>query len=133
MHNTQWTVDTLKEHFEALRTDDLRALEAVATDVKSKFESMNEFRGALSDAQNKNITRNEAETEFKAIRAQMMTEVKSLNDKFDVLIARLSTEEGIKQGAQSTKAFFMSFPGMMLTVLSIGTVVVAVIAYLLKK
>jgi len=57
---SEWTVDTLKEHVEALRYADnqalMRALETVATSAKVLAESMreykesqNEWRGTVND------------------------------------------------------------------------------------
>jgi hypothetical protein len=67
---TEWTVTTLKEHFEALRADDLRAVAELAasnekalqetrTATEKRFDSVNEFRGSLSDQTKTYVTKAE--------------------------------------------------------------------------
>lgn len=56
----EWTIKTLKEHFDALRADDRRVIDAALAsadraNVKAeaaadkRFDAVNEFRGTLSD------------------------------------------------------------------------------------
>ncbi len=68
--STEWTIATLKQHFEALRTDDLRAVAELAasnekalqetrTATEKRFDSVNEFRGQLSDQTKTYVTKAE--------------------------------------------------------------------------
>lgn len=57
---SEWTIDTLKEHLEALRKDDQQAMAAALASadravakadlaMEKRFDGVNEFRAALSD------------------------------------------------------------------------------------
>jgi hypothetical protein len=53
---SEWTVTTLKEHYDALLTErDLRYQQRFEAGEK-RLDGMNEFRGALKDAQSTFVT-----------------------------------------------------------------------------
>ncbi len=77
---TEWTVSTLKEHFDQLRASDQEAIAAAlaaaekavtkAEEASSKrFESVNEFRQTLSDQTATFLTRKEAMAALTAVVA----------------------------------------------------------------
>jgi hypothetical protein len=70
MSKPAWTLEALKEHFEALRVDDQRAVEAALSAAKEAVtaaevnaerwrNSSNEWRGAMSDRERTFISRAE--------------------------------------------------------------------------
>ena len=68
MAKSDWSIDTLKEYFDELRQGDQRAVQAALEAAKEaviksetaadkRFESVNEFRKALSDQAQDQVTR----------------------------------------------------------------------------
>lgn len=61
MSEPGWTIDTLKEHFEALLDRDLAARDRALAAMEKRLDGMNEFRSALADQQRTLMPRAEAE------------------------------------------------------------------------
>ena len=125
----EWTVGTLKKYFDAsvrslkeyfdvTRADDQRALaaalvntqlalEKVASAMESKFASMNEFRGALSDQSKEMMTRNEAQAELGSIRQEIATEFRRINDKIEGLTKTKDEGTGKSSGFDKSWAILL--------------------------
>jgi hypothetical protein len=69
---------------------------------EKRFESINEFRGTLSDQARTLMPRAEAEGQFKV-----------LNEKLDALSARLSARENQSQGLASGWAYVVGIVGIL--------------------
>ena len=97
-----WTTDTLKYHIEQRFTDQDKAVQAALLAAKEavlkaevasekRFESVNEFRGQLSDQTATFIPRAEANTKFDA-----------LGEKVSELTDRMNTSHGERNGSEIT-------------------------------
>jgi hypothetical protein len=106
---SEWTVDTLKEHFDALREDDQEAIAAALAAAKEavikaevasekRFEGINEFRGALNDVVSRNVTRNEWSSSHEAL-IEKITELQRRADKNEGRGSGLSSAGAIAVGA----------------------------------
>jgi CHASE3 domain sensor protein len=95
---SDWTVDSLKEHIDALRADDKQALEAALVavqqenrkseiSVEKRFDLLNELRTGV------------------ATKDQLEALEKVVNDLKD----RINTSTGQNQGSQLTKAAFTTY------------------------
>jgi hypothetical protein len=114
-----WTLETLFYHFNE-RIDSAKESAAVAlsaaekaitkseTAADKRFELLNEFRGAMSDASKDNITRAEAEQRFAAI-----------TDKIKDLGDRLNRNDGNKQGLLDGWKILAGLIGLLATGLAI--------------
>lgn len=127
-----WTIDTLKEYLESQLRSSAQLLSESISHAKetasaasksaqlaidkaesataAKFASVNEFRDALSDSQERNIARSEADTRFSAIQdtiaALAITGVArgdALSARVDELNRRLLLREGAESGVGKTK------------------------------
>lgn len=56
-----WTAETLKEHYDALRIADQRALDAALSSLNERLVFLNELRSIVSDQAATFVTRNEME------------------------------------------------------------------------
>jgi hypothetical protein len=117
----QWTITTLKEHFEALRAADLRAVQTALETVEraiskadtatdKRFDGVNEFRKALGDQTAELLPRRE-------YSAQHQTLVDAIAD----FSKRLDRAEGKREGLGST--------GQLIFQLTIAAGVVASILF----
>lgn len=99
---SDWTPELLLKHFEELREADQRALAAALAAVKEenakterasekRFESVNEFRGQLSDQVNTFLPRKE----YDARHEPLETRITELND-------RMNRREGQTKGSDLT-------------------------------
>jgi hypothetical protein len=105
---SEWTVPTLKEHFEALRKDDqlavaaaLSAAERAAAKADSamekRFDGVNEFRATLADQASQLMPREEYSAQHRAI----VDGLSALTTQFNDLRART---EGKREGIGGTGA-----------------------------
>ena len=132
--NDSWNVSTLKEHTEdllsemdkrneqrftasekainaALAAAD-RAVMKAETAAEKRFESVNEFRGTLSDQQRSLMPRSEADVEFRAMR-QIIDDLKTRMDK----------NEGKSKGFETSWLIFIGLGGLILTLLGLIAVI----------
>lgn len=122
MADEGWTIDTLRLHLEALiEANDRRyeqrfkdsgtavgaalsaAKEAVVkaeTAAEKRFESVNEFRGTLSDQQRMLMPRTEAELRFSALESQMHTAVNALQAASTLNAQRIAEITAVGVGAK---------------------------------
>jgi len=94
---SEWTIDTLKKHFDRRFKDQDRAVTKALAATEKRFDSVNEFRQTLADQQTTFVRNDVAETRFKGIELQLVritdreTEVKARgigrNDVWVILIA----------------------------------------------
>ncbi len=108
-----WTLDTLFYHLSerieaateqaklALTASD-KAIAKAEIASEKRFESVNEFRGALTDASRNNITRAEVDAKLEA-----------LTDKYKDLGDRLNRMDGNKQGMLDGWKIFMAIVGLL--------------------
>jgi len=93
-----WTVDTLKEHLEAIiAAHDKRyqqRFDAQESANKYAQEKANEFRGSLEDIGKKQMPRSEAEALIRAAQERAELAAKTNNDKLDQIQARMDRNEG---------------------------------------
>jgi hypothetical protein len=73
MGESGWTVETLKEYADTRITSIEARQKEMKVETDSKFSGVNEFRGALADAQRNLMPRSEAEVQFNALRAEIAT------------------------------------------------------------
>jgi len=114
---SEWTIATLKEHFDVRFEAQGKAVDAALAAAKEavtkaeiasekRFESINEFRGTLADQQRTLMPRTEAEKDAETFRMGQ-----------DELRARLDRMEGQGLGKQSGVAWIVaaaSLLGMLL-------------------
>jgi predicted nuclease with TOPRIM domain len=116
-----WTIKTLKEHFEALRADDRRAIDAALTSADranskaeaaadKRFDSVNEFRATLAD---------------QAKQLASRVEVSALDKRVQELTNRVNQAEG--KGAGLSQGW-----GLLLGAAVLISSTFAVAAYFLK-
>jgi uncharacterized protein YPO0396 len=114
-----WTLDTLFYHFneridtarEAAKVALTAAEKAIAkaeTASEKRFESVNEFRGALTDASKNNIARAEVDSRFEAV-----------TDKIKDLGDRLNRIEYNKQGLMDGWKIMVAILSLVVVVLGI--------------
>ena len=114
-----WTIETLKEHFEALREADKeavkaalaaaeRAVEKAEANAEKWRENANEWRGAMNDRERNLMPRAEAE---KSIKANA--------EKIDGLETRIERSEGRSGGLNAGWAYLLAAIGMLATIVSI--------------
>jgi hypothetical protein len=123
-----WTIDTLKEHFEALRKDDqiavasaLSAADRAAAKadlaMEKRFDGVNEFRAQLGDQASTLMPRAESAAQFDAMNAR----VTALTGQLTKLEAK---GEGKREGIGGTGAtIFQVIIGLAAIVAMIGTMV----------
>lgn len=105
---SEWTVDTLKEHWEVTRQDDQRALSTALVATEKRFDSINEFRGTLSDQQRLFIPRAEADSEFRALR-----------ERLDGLTDRMNLAAGKGAGLKDGWAYLIAAVGLVGMIVSL--------------
>ena len=120
---SEWTVDTLKEHFEQRFQDSDKAVQAALQATKEavlkaevatekRFESVNEFRAQLADQSSNLMPRSEYTVQHKA-----------LEDKISELTDRFNQSEGANKGSQITKGTMFAAIGALGTILGIVVLV----------
>ncbi len=98
---SEWTVETLKEHFEALIEEinkryeqrflsSENAIEKRDAATEKRFESVNEFRQTLADITSKGIPRVEFENTHKALSEKLEQAVKTLESEIASLRQQLN-------------------------------------------
>lgn len=113
-----WNVESLKEYIEQRFSDSDKAVQAALLAAKEaaakaetasekRFDSVNEFRGQLS---------NQASTLMS--RTEYLTNHKALEDKISDLTDRLNRSEGNSQGSQITMSKVYAAIGAAVAVLS---------------
>lgn len=114
-----WSVDTLKEYIEALRSDDQKAVQAALqaakeavikaeTATEKRFESVNEFRAQLADQSNTLMP-----------RAEYTVQHKALEDRVSDLTDRINKTEGKSSGVNSSWGYLIGAVGLATAVISI--------------
>jgi hypothetical protein len=76
---SEWTVDTLKEYFDALRDADREAVRTALDANERRFDSVNEFRSTLSDQAASFVTR----SELNAVRNGYDEKIAALKEAID--------------------------------------------------
>lgn len=113
-----WTVDTLKEYIEALRSDDQKAVQAALLAAKEavikaenatekRFESVNEFRAQLADQGNTFLPRLEYDAQHKA-----------LEDRVSALTDRINIKEGKGAGLNAGWGYLVAGVGLLITIIA---------------
>lgn len=104
-----WTVDTVHVHLlDLIRAADIRytqrfeaqaeAIRKAEDATEKRFESVNEFRAALTDQSRNSPSRIEVDGQYAALGAQISETRKSLEDKAASNAARISGLEGDMKG-----------------------------------
>jgi hypothetical protein len=128
---SDWTVDSLKEHLDALRADDKAALAAALVAVEQSNmvtavenlawrKQQNEWRGALQDRERtaaaafeKYATKDALEAAMKAVQAQV-----------EDLKAWHNQSQGTARGVASLRSALFTVCGLVLSALAIGVTVI---------
>lgn len=97
----------------------------VAESTEKRFESVNEFRSALSDQARLTMPRSESEALHKATLARNDAEYKTINGRIDNLALRMNAYDAHGQGKQSGW-------GTIASVIAIATAVVSMIVVFMK-
>jgi hypothetical protein len=125
---SEWTVQTLKEHFEALRAADLVARDAALAAVQQaiskadaatekRFEGINELRGALSDQASRLLPR----AEYTAQHQSVVERLGVVSEDLNTLRAK---SEGKREGVGGTGATIFQFIiGGAAVVAMVGTII----------
>lgn len=122
-----WSVDTLKAHIDQRFIDNDKAValarqadkEAVLkAEVASekRFESVNEFRGQLSDQTATFIPRKEADSRFEA-----------MTEKVTAVTDRLNISQGAKTGSDVTKADLYRAVGVFVGVIGLAITILVLV------
>jgi hypothetical protein len=147
---TGWTVDTLAWHtqqmleahekllnqrIDAARDAATAAQQASTTAIvkaeeanTKRFESVNEFRGALSDASKHNIGRSEVEQRIADQRVAFQVEIKAAMDKIADLGARANRSEIAESEKKGTKEGMLNVWKALVAILGLMVAALAVIA-----
>ena len=86
-----------------------KAVEKAEAAAERRFESMNEFRGALSDASRLNMPRTEAEQQLKA-----------LTEKLDKVDARITARENRGEGKGTALSLIGSIVAVIASIVAIA-------------
>lgn len=124
----EWTVETLKAHFDALREADkqavsaaLAAAEKAVTVAEANAEkwrdNANEWRGAMGDR----------EKDF-ARRVEVDTAVGNLDSLLGALTTKVERIESVKVGNQESRTGLYALAGFIVSLIVIGGFVVALMA-----
>jgi phage shock protein A len=114
-----WTLETLfyhlndrieaaKEQAKLALTASDKAIAKAEIASEKRFESVNEFRAALTDASRNNITRTEVDSKIEALTEK----IKDLGD-------RMNRSEGSKQGLIDGWKIFAALVGLLATIFAI--------------
>jgi hypothetical protein len=66
-----WTLETLKEHYDALREGDQRAIQTALDAFEKRMDSVNEFRKTLSDQQGTFARKEAVDIEINNIKTRL--------------------------------------------------------------
>jgi len=129
--SSEWTVDTLKDHFDDLRKDDQVAIQAALSAAKEanskaenaydkRFEGVNEFRGTVNDIISNCVT-----------RAEWSGAHEALLEKITELQRRADKQEGAKDQTAVQRQNTQWSTGLVVTTIlgifgTIGTIGVAI-------
>ena len=69
---TDWTIDSLKEHFDDLRKADQEAVKVLADNFEKRMANTNEWRGAVNDQQKNFADKAETERRLKSVEDAML-------------------------------------------------------------
>lgn len=106
---TEWTVATLKEHFDRRFLDLEKAVNKAEAELKIRFEGVNEFRGALEDQQRTFMLRLEQETKDKSQDERIKDNAQA--------IAKI---ENMKQGGDIVWVYLISSVSFIAAIVSIS-------------
>jgi hypothetical protein len=145
-----WTVDTLAWHFqqmldahETLLNQRIDAAKDAASAAQlasttaiikaeeantKRFESVNEFRGALSDSNKNNISRAEVEQRIADQRTAFQVEIKGAMDKIVDLGARMNRAEITESEKRGTKEGMLNVWKALVAILGVLVGALAIIA-----
>jgi len=141
--SSEWTIETLKEHFTKLLADAERRFdgqilsqkEAVAiamnaadravtkaeSAAEKRFESVNEFRAALNDNGRLQMPRLEAEGLFRAMGEKFEASNKALSARIDAVAATLLKHEGKSVGVSAGWGYAVGVVGLVALIISLIT------------
>ena len=118
-----WTVDTLKEHLEAVIDGNDRRYQQRfdAQEAANKYsqEKSNEFRGSLEDIGKKQMPRTEAEALIRASEEKAAAAAGSNSDKIDQLQARMDRNEGRSGGFSAGWGYLIGAIGLIGSLIAI--------------
>jgi hypothetical protein len=145
-----WTVDTLAWHFqqmldahETLLNQRIDAAKDAASAAQlasttaiikaeeantKRFESVNEFRGALADSSKNNISRAEVEQRITDQRTAFQVEIKAAMDKIVDLGARMNRAEITESEKRGTKEGMLNVWKALVAILGVLVAALAIIA-----
>jgi hypothetical protein len=99
---------SLRDHFEALRRDDQKAIERAVDALETRLAGMNEFRQALTDQGASMMPRQEADARLNSLSAQL-----------GELRARLDRGEGKGSGLAAGWGYLVGGLGLVAAVVSL--------------
>jgi len=139
--SSEWTIETLKEYLLRVVSDAERRVdgqilaqkEAVAIAMNAadravskaevasekRFESVNEFRSALSDNGRMQMPRLEAEGIFKAINDKFEAANGALSHRIDILAANATKNEGQSSGVHAGWGYAVGVVGLVSLLISL--------------
>lgn len=85
----EWTIATLKEHFDALRSVDREARDSALASMDKRLDSLNELRGVLAD-QSKTLLP----------RPEYLAQHTGLSDRLSALEGAVSTIQATTKGRE---------------------------------
>ena len=103
-----WNVETLFEHFSALRVADKTAIEAALSANEKRFALLNEFRSVVTDLVAMRVTR----PEFDA-------KIEGLSKELNVALARLNSSEGQDKGKDADWMKFVLAGSLLISAASL--------------
>lgn len=115
-----WTVDTLKQHFDDLRTDDQRALNAALASSEKSNDKAEAAQRAV------NVTQNEFRQTLKDQAATLMP-IKEAEAKFDALQKQITSLSDYKQITSGRSSGFDRSWGIFIALLGVGLIIIGLI------
>jgi len=113
--STIWNVESLRQHILELRATDQLAVTEFKEQTNKRFETVNEFRAALSDSTKIMMLRTEATARFDALTAMIVA-----------LSARMDRRDGVDSGGKDNRALLFS-------ILSVAVSAVAVVVAFFRQ
>lgn len=68
---SEWTIDTLREHFDEIMRERDRAVVKLADEVTARFGATNQWRETLMDIQSRNVSRATFDTALESLRREI--------------------------------------------------------------
>ena len=139
-----WTLDTAMAHFKSLREADHTALRLQAIEYERRLFDLNHAHEQARQKEADYVTRDKyedwikqsntaLETALLRINEKLEQQDKALREKIEPLEQYIAAQQGSSHGKLSQQQLFMVvIPGLIITLLSIGAVVVG-IAYAIRK